>query len=339
MKRLFFLLLTLATLVVPQRSTAQDKGQVVVYTALDREYSEPILKKFEERTGVKVMPVYDAESVKTVGLVNRLLAEKQRPRCDVFWNNEIVRSIQLKKEGLTAPYDSPSAKDIPAAMKDADHHWTGFAARARVLLVNKRMLPNEGEWPTTVEALTDPKWRGKAAFSKPLFGSMSTHAAVIWANAGPEKAQKFWEATLKNAVLVDGNAQVRDAVVGGEVPWGITDSDDAFGAVTDGAPVAIIYPKSDPAGPGTLFFPNTLVLIKNSPNQDNGRKLIDFLLSPEVEKLLAESRSAQIPLHPGIAPPKGLPNLKPEQILKVDWEKTYESLAPSAAFLKDRLNK
>lgn len=131
MKRLFFLLLMLATLVVPQHSTAQDKGQVVVYTALDREYSEPILKKFEERTGVKVMPVYDAESVKTVGLVNRLLAEKQRPRCDVFWNNEIVRSIQLKKEGLTAPYDSPSAKDIPAAMKDADHHWTGFAARAR----------------------------------------------------------------------------------------------------------------------------------------------------------------------------------------------------------------
>ncbi|MCC6547523.1 extracellular solute-binding protein [Candidatus Sumerlaeota bacterium] len=339
MKKLVTCLVLLAVVINTALAPGQDKGEVVVYTALDREYSEPILKAFEAKSGIMVKPVYDAESVKTVGLVNRLLAERQRPRCDVFWNNEIVRSIQLKKEGITAPYDSPAAKDIPAAMKDPDHHWTGFAARARVLLVNKKMLPDQKDWPTQVGDLADPKWKKEAAFSKPTAGSMSTHAAVIWASAGAEKAKAFWEATLTNAVLVDGNAQVRDAVVAGEVSWGITDSDDAHGAVVDGAPVAIIYPRTDPAGPGTLFFPNTLVLMKDSPNQDNGKMLIDFLLSPEVEKMLAESRSAQIPLHPGIPPPHGLPELRPEQILKVDWQKTYESLAPSASYIKERLNK
>src|SRR5439155_1664106 len=66
----------------------------------DQVYAEPILKEFEQQTGIEVRAVYDSESVKTVGLVNRLIAEKGRPQCDLFWNNEDLRTRQLAAMGV-----------------------------------------------------------------------------------------------------------------------------------------------------------------------------------------------------------------------------------------------
>ncbi|MEC7499791.1 MAG: hypothetical protein VYE67_15835, partial [Planctomycetota bacterium] len=72
--------------------TASD---VVVYAALDREFSESILQQSSERLGLKVLPKYDLESTKTVGLVTRIQAEANRPQCDLFWNNEILHTLRL----------------------------------------------------------------------------------------------------------------------------------------------------------------------------------------------------------------------------------------------------
>lgn len=343
MPRLLSLLLALFLIsplaLAAQEAAAQeeDPGEVVVYTALDKQFSEPILELFEAETGIDVRPVYDTEAVKTVGLVNRLLSERQRPRCDVFWNNEIVRSIQLKQEGLTVPYLSPSAVNIPEKMKDPEGHWTGFAARARVILVNKDLLPDPKAWPISVNEMVNPEWNGKFAFAKPLFGTTSTHAAVIWAKAGPEKSAEFWQTVMTNGVMEAGNAQARDAVAAGEVAWCLTDTDDAHGAVEDGANVEIIYPKDGPAGEGTILMPNTVVLIKNSPNPVNGKRLIDFLLSEKVEGLLAESRSAQLPVRDSVEGPERLPELTEEQVMEIDWDQVYEAISPSAAWLAERI--
>ena len=69
--------------------------EVVAYCAQDEEYAEPIFRDFERETGCKVLAVYDNEAVKTVGLANRLLAERHNPQCDVFWGNEEMRTRQL----------------------------------------------------------------------------------------------------------------------------------------------------------------------------------------------------------------------------------------------------
>jgi iron(III) transport system substrate-binding protein len=316
---------------------AQPKRPVVIYTSLDRQFSEPILTEYTRRTGIPVRPVYDTEAVKTVGLINRLLAERNAPRCDVFWNNEIVRSIQLKNEGLTAPYRSPSAESIPDSLKDPDGHWTGFAARARVLMTNKTALGDRPA-PRSASELLDPQWKGQATFAKPLFGTTNTHAAVMWSTMGEAKFKEFWTGALENNMMLAGNAQARDAAAAGRAVWCWTDTDDAYGAIVDGAPVEMIYPESDPAGgQGTLLIPNTVVLIANSPNPEGGKALIDFILSEEVEGLLAKSRSAQIPVRKSVAPPPGIAPLKPEQILAVDWQKAYESVAPASQWLQEFL--
>jgi iron(III) transport system substrate-binding protein len=115
--------------------------EVVVYTALDREFSEPILADFEKATGIKVQPKYDIESTKTVGLTSAILAEAARPRCDVFWNNEILNTIRLQKAGLLENYKSSAGEPYSAMFRDPAGAWHGFAGRARVLIVNKDLVP------------------------------------------------------------------------------------------------------------------------------------------------------------------------------------------------------
>src|SRR5262245_6154809 len=87
--------------------------EVVVYTALDREFSAPIFDEFTKKTVIAVRAKYDAESTKTVGLVEAIISERARPRCDLFWNNEIINTLRLERAGLLRPYDSPAAAAFP----------------------------------------------------------------------------------------------------------------------------------------------------------------------------------------------------------------------------------
>src|ERR1044072_6694890 len=86
------------TLIVAE--TKANRSGVVVYTSQDQVYAEPILREFEQRTGIKVRALYDSEAVKTVGLANRLLAEKDHPQCDIFRSNEELRTRQLAAQGV-----------------------------------------------------------------------------------------------------------------------------------------------------------------------------------------------------------------------------------------------
>src|SRR5258706_3743893 len=157
--------------------------EVVVYAALDREFSEPILQDFEKETGIRVLAKYDTEANKTVGLATAILQERNRPRCDLFWNNEVLQTLRLEKEGVLEVYRSPSAEGFPAAFVSQDGHWHGFAARARVLVVNTKVVPPD-QMPDSIQDLVDPKWKGKIAIAKPLFGTSATHAAVLFATWG-----------------------------------------------------------------------------------------------------------------------------------------------------------
>ncbi len=276
---------------------AGDPQPVVVYTALDRGFSEPILEAFERKTGIDVRVVYDAEATKTIGLVNRIRNEKNRPRCDVFWNNEIVNTIRLKREGLLQPCNPPEAANYPKQFKDPGGYWYGFAARARVLIVNTKLV-QAGAEPKSIFALTDAKWKNKVGIAKPLFGTTASHVACLFASLGEKQAAQ-WLADLKaNEVqILSGNRGCAQAVGRGELHCGLTDTDDAMLEIAAGSPVKIVYLDIGPNQIGTLFIPNTLSVVNDCPNPKGAEKLINYLLSVEVETKLSQGPSAQIPLN------------------------------------------
>lgn len=324
---------------------ASSEPRVVLYCAQDRDFAVPLLDEFRQQTGLPVVPKYDTEKNKSVSLYEELVAEKDRPRCDVFWNNEILSTIRLQKQGLLEPYDSPSAKPYPAEARAADHTWHAFATRARIVIVNTHLVP-EKDRPRSLLELSDARWRNRVVMAQPQYGTSATQAACLFQVLGRERAKRFYLDLKANGVqLAPGNKQVAEWVgqgrtpAGQEVALGITDTDDAMEEEQDGHEVAILYPDRDASADsklGTLFIPNTLALLKGAPNPTGARRLIDYLLSADVEKRLAEGPSHQVPLNPEVkaALPKQIETPKSVRPMQVDFEKAAELWAEVQTFVR-----
>jgi iron(III) transport system substrate-binding protein len=297
--------------------------EVVVYTSVDQVFSEPVLRAFERESGVRVRAVFDTEETKSTGVLNRLMAEAAHPRADVFWSGDPVRPFLLIKKGMVEPYASPSAGGLPAGLRAADGTWTGFSARARVLLVNKTKVP-PGDMPRSVRDLANPRWRGQATIANPLFGTTTMHVAALFAAWGEEEARKFLKDLKANGVrIASSNGEVKRLVAAGEVAFGLTDTDDANEAIKDGAPVEVVYPDQD--GMGALIMPTSVVLLRGGPHPTESKKLIDFLLRPETERLLAES-AAQMPLRPGVATPTNVRRVGDIRAMNVDYDRVASEM-------------
>ena len=314
---------------------AKQRNEVIVYVSHDQDYSEPILNDFQRETGIKVKAIYDTETTKTTGLVNRLLEERNNPQADVFWNNEVSRSIILKNNGVLQPYCSKNAEDIPSKYKDPNCYWTGFAARARILLANTQLL-NKTEIPESITELINKKWYKKVALANPLFGTTGAHMAALFALWGNKTAEEFFRKLKENGLIIaESNSQVRELVANGVVPLGFTDTDDANAAVLNKKPVKVIFPDQKQGEIGTLIVPNTVMLIKGARHKENGKKLIDYLLSRKTEEKLAFSRAVQMPLHQNVTTPKNVFPVSKIKDMNVSWQKIAKILPYSQEFLKN----
>lgn len=313
---------------------ACSKPDVVLYVALDQEFSKPFVERFEKETGLVVEAHYDVEANKSVGLTTALREEKDYPRADVFWNNEIANTIQLQQLGVLEPYHSPNAEDIPAPFKDPDGYWTGFAARARILIVNEEELGERPE-PDSMYSFLDPAFKGEGAVASPFAGTTKTHFTGLFSVLGPEPTKKWLEGIMENGVQVpSGNAQLAKDVAAGRITFGFTDTDDFQVQLDKGHPVRRVVPDQGPDQPGCLIIPNTVALIKNGPNPENAKKLIDYILRRETEAALAQGRSAQIPVRDDVPRPDHVLQMDQIQKMEVDWRKVGSELDQRQETLK-----
>ena len=267
------------------------RAPLVVYCAHDSIYSEKILRDFERRSGVKVAVRFDTEATKSLGLAELLVAEKDAPRCDVFWNNELLGMLDLAERGILLPYKGDGYSRIPAKCKAADGSWTGFAARLRVVIFNPAKVPAD-RIPAVLEGALS-----RVAIAKPLYGTTLTHYAVLWQMLGGDAVTAWHRQSRERGIVeLNGNAAVKDAVAGGACDIGFTDTDDFFAARDDGKPVAMVPVRV--GARAVIQIPNTVAIIRGTKREPDAQRLVDFLLSEETELALARSRSRQIPLGP-----------------------------------------
>lgn len=248
------------------------KNEVVIYAAQDQVYAEPILRDFEKETGIKVKSVYDSEAVKTVGLANRLLAERKHSQCDVFWGNEEMRTRQLAAQNVFRETNG----------------WAAFGYRSRRIVINTNKLVLT-EAPKSLLELTNDVWRGKVALAFPQFGTTATHLHALKQLWG-EAAWLAWCRALaaNKPFVVDGNSVVVKFVSRGEAWIGLTDSDDIAAAQSDGAPLAAL-----PMSAESLLIPNTVAVIRNSPHATNAQKLFEYLQRRDVTEKLVQASALE----------------------------------------------
>ncbi len=259
--------------------------EVVLYAAQDRTYAEPILREFEQATGLRVRTVYDSEAVKTVGLANRLLTEQAHPQCDVFWGNEELRTRQLAARGVFRETNG----------------WVGFGYRSRRIAVTGPPASGaknitSAPTPRSLLDLTNSVYRRRVALAYPLFGTTATHFLALrqyWGEAG-------WLAWCRalaanEPFIVDGNSVSVQFVLRGEAAVALTDSDDIAAAIREDQESnaaqrsrPALQLQSLPVDADTLLIPNTVAVVRRAPNPEAAQALFAYLQSePVLGKLVA----------------------------------------------------
>ncbi len=271
----------------------RSEDALIVYCAHDLIFAEQVLKDFEAETGIKVVVVGDTEATKSLGLVQRLLREKNNPKCDVFWNNQVLGTMQLADAGVLQSYKGSGFERIPDRFKDANGRWTGFAGRLRVWIINTELMPVD-------EAGAAPHFESgdlsRMAIANPMYGTTLSHFSLLWNELGDEEMKEWYE-DLKHrgCKIVPGNATVKNLVAKGVCDFGWTDTDDFFVGLDEGQPVAMLPIRHEGK---TICLPNSVAMIQGTRRQGDAARLIDYLLSEKVELDLARSASRQVPLGP-----------------------------------------
>ncbi len=248
-----------------QSRADSDESFVVLYCAQDEVLAEPLLEEFIRRTGCKVRAVYDSEAVKTVGLANRLLAERSHPAADVFWGNEEFRTRLLASQGVFA----------------SSNGWSAFGTRTRRLVINTNLL-SAIDAPKSLTEVTNARWRGRVSLAYPSFGTTSTHFMILRAAWGADRWADWCQALAANAPWIEeGNSGVVARVGRGQAVLGLTDSDDIAAGKREGLPVMEL-----PADRWSLAMPNTVGIVAGARHPRRAEELRQFLLSPVVSQRL-----------------------------------------------------
>lgn len=294
----------LAAMLLPvfYHAKANVQNQVVAYCAQDQVYAEPLFRAFQKQTGIRVRPVYDSEAVKTVGLANRLLAEKSHPQCDLFWGNEEMRTRQLAARDVFRPTNG----------------WAAFGYRSRRMVINTNLLSLAAA-PHSLLELTNAAWRGKVALAYPQFGTTATHFHALRQHWGEAQWIAWCRALAANKpFLVDGNSVVVKVVGRGEAWIGLTDSDDIADGQREGLPIAPL-----PMTAETLLIPNTVAVIRGAPHPQTAQRLFDYLQRHDVaEQLVAAKALEGISMSEVTTP-----------TLQVNWDALLQDLEPATRTL------
>lgn len=287
---------------------------MVIYTSADDALARIVFAACESATGVRIDGVFDTEATKNTGLENRIRAERERPRADLFWSSEGFSVVRLASEGLLDPLPEEPWSRWPVAHRDGERRWAAFSARARVVVTNRRKgTPVIANWAD----LASVERRGRVAIADPRFGTTRAHLAALEQAWYAARAQAIEVPTLTEwleglrrggvAVLPGGNAATVEAVAAGECAYGLTDTDDALAAIARGLPIEMTLPRTLPEGidgGGTMLVPNTIARIAGRPGPAKSGaapadRVVAWFLSAACEEIIAGSPSRNLPLGGG----------------------------------------
>lgn len=285
---------------------------MVLYSSVDDFVLREVVEAFEADAGVRVRLLGDTEATKTTGLVERLVAERDEPRADVWWSSEPFGTIRLRGLGVLEPAGLKPPPVLEPAWRQqidaADGSWFGFALRARVLVARDGRFQT-AEPPSRLRELCDARYRGRVGIARPRYGTTRGHMGALLARYGEPVFRGWLLAMRDNGLRVyDGNSTIVRAVSEGEIDLGLTDTDDVWAGQRNGALVSAVFESVDtPAdaasalesgllpSAGPMLIPNTVARVAGGPNEDAARRLMGYLLDGKAEEILAMSTSHNLP--------------------------------------------
>lgn len=298
---------------LPEYAPAEE-NRLVVYTSHKEEVYNPIIREFEERTGIWVEVVTGG----TNELLDRIAGEASAPKADVMFGGG-VESLEAHKDSF-APYQCTDWDRVAPQFCSSEAFWIPFSALPVVLIYNTKLVA-----PGTVKGWQDlsrPEFRGRIAFADPGKSGSSFTALVTMLCAGGS-AEDLSDALDYTQFSSSGDAL--SAVVNGSCLIGITLEETALQRIAAGADIAVVYPQE-----GTSAVPDGTAIVQGAPHEQNAQLFVDFTVSYDVQQLLSSrlyrrSVRTDVPSDPGLPPLEQLPQVT----YGIQWasEKREEILA------------
>lgn len=281
----------------------QPEQRLVVYTSHKEEVYRPIIREFEERTGIWVELVTGG----SYELLEQIEAEKDAPRADVMFGGG-VESLESYRR-LFQPTRCAHWSQITESLRQPEDCWTPFSALPLVLIYNTKLV--DASQLQGWADLTRPEFRGKIAFADPTkSGSSFTAVTTVELCCGEEVMQAL--AGNLDGCQLSSSGEVLTAVADGEALVGVTLEETALQRIAAGDNLALVYPRE-----GTSCVPDGTALIAGAPHRENAEKFLDFTLSREVQQLLG-SRFYRRSVRSDVAAANSLPAM--ETLNLVDYD-------------------
>jgi ABC-type Fe3+ transport system substrate-binding protein len=309
---------------------AKKEGEVVWYTTqIITQLVRPVSAAFEKKYGIKVRATRANSTELAVKIINESRAGK--PQSDVFDGTSTV--VPLKKEGYVLQWLPEPAKAYPAQYKDAEGYWVANNLFFLTPGFNTALVP-KGTEPRSYQALLDPKWRGKMAWStSPTSSGGPGFIGTVLTEMGNENGMAYLPELAKQRIANIGSAarEVLDQVIAGEYLLGLQIfNHHTVISAKKGAPVGWI--KMEPVT-GTL---SVISVHKTAPHPNAAKLLVDFITSPEGQQIFRAAEylpadPAVLPLTPALTPEEGKFRthfFTPEQTEDnmEAWKKVYDDL-------------
>lgn len=274
--------------VTDEKEAADEKEtkELVIYSGRKEPLIKPVIKAFEEETGIKVT----LHSGGASELANQILEEASKPRADVIIANDAGTLEFLRLEGALQKNDSENIDKVDKNFRAEDGSWIGVSARSRVIMYNTDLVKAE-DAPKSVYELADPKWEGQVGIASSSNESLIGHITAIRKIKGDEFAEDFLRKLLANKpVILKGHTEVRKAVGSGEIKLGLVNHYYYHLQKAEGSPVGVIYPDQDAddqEGDGVMVNIAGAGIINGAKNLKAAQRFIDFLISPKAQEIFA----------------------------------------------------
>ena len=283
-----------------------DDDDLVVYSGREEALIGPLVERFEEQSGLDVAVRY----ANSAELAATLAEEGDGSPADVFWAQDPGSLGAVENEGLLAELPASILDRVPERLRDPDGRWTGVSGRVRVIAYNTDTL-SENEVPDTIDAVTDPKWKGKIGIAPPN-ASFQAFVSAMRLERGDVATRNWLEAVKENEPrFYENNIAILEALAEGEIELGLVNHYylSLIKAENPDAPVANHFLNEGDVG-GLVSVAGAGVLADSDKKQE-AQQFVEFLLSDEGQRFYAEeAEEAEYPLVDGVEPREGLPPLE-----------------------------
>jgi putative spermidine/putrescine transport system substrate-binding protein len=278
------LILVCALLAVVARAGAE--GQTVICYNCPPEWADwaSQLRTIKEATGISV----PHDNKNSGQALSQLIAERARPVADIVYYG-VTFGIQAKKEGVVAPYKPARWSEIPDGLKDPEGYWFTIHSGTLGLFVNVDALGGRPV-PRGWKDLLKPEYRGMVGYLDPTsafvgyVGAVAVNQALGGSLDDFTPAIAYFKELQRNAPIVPKQTSYA-RVLSGEIPILFDYDFNAYRARwKDRANAAFVIPVE-----GTVVVPYVMSLVKNGPNPDGARKVLDHLLSDKGQAVWANA--------------------------------------------------